>query len=134
MRDLVAAHEPAFQPLYEWDWPIERKIGAIATGMYGATSVEYTARGRRDREQLEKAGFGKLPVCMAKTQYSFSHDPKMLGAPSGWTLPIKDARLSAGAGFVYLLCGDMMTMPGLGKTPGGQNIDINEKGEIVGMF
>ena len=71
---------------------------------------------------------------MAKTQYSFSHDPKLLGAPSGFTLPVRDARLSAGAGFVYMLCGDMMTMPGLGKNPGGQNIDINEKGEIIGMF
>ncbi|MCA8938832.1 MAG: formate--tetrahydrofolate ligase, partial [Planctomycetes bacterium] len=73
-------------------------------------------------------------VCMAKTQYSFSHDPKLLGAPSGFRLPIVDARLSAGAGFVYLLCGDMNTMPGLGKNPGGEGIDIDENGEIVGLF
>ncbi|CAG0955277.1 formate--tetrahydrofolate ligase [Planctomycetaceae bacterium] len=136
-RALVkACEEPRkeFKLTYDNDMPIKKKIEAIATKIYGAKDVEYESQATKRIKQFEEAGFGKLPVCMAKTQYSFSHDPKMLGAPSGWTLPIKDARLSAGAGFVYLLCGDMMTMPGLGKNPGGQNIDINEKGEIVGMF
>ncbi|KAA0208787.1 formate--tetrahydrofolate ligase [bacterium] len=133
---VKACEEPRkeFKLTYDSDLPIKKKIEAIATKIYGAKDVEYTPEASRRIKAFEEAGFGKLPVCMAKTQYSFSHDPKMLGAPSGWTLPIKDARLSAGAGFVYLLCGDMMTMPGLGKNPGGQNIDINEKGEIVGMF
>lgn len=133
---VKACEEPKrdFKLTYENDMPIKKKIEAIATKIYGAANVEYESQASKRIKAFEEAGFGKLPVCMAKTQYSFSHDPKMLGAPSGWTLPIKDARLSAGAGFVYLLCGDMMTMPGLGKTPGGQNIDINEKGEIVGMF
>jgi formate--tetrahydrofolate ligase len=133
---VKACEEPRreFKLTYDNDMPIKKKVEAIATKIYGASAVEYESQATKRIKQFEEAGFGKLPVCMAKTQYSFSHDPKMLGAPSGWTLPIKDARLSAGAGFVYLLCGDMMTMPGLGKTPGGQNIDINEKGEIVGMF
>ncbi|MBP9890400.1 MAG: formate--tetrahydrofolate ligase [Planctomycetes bacterium] len=133
---VKACEEPKreFKLTYDNDMPIKKKVEAIATKIYGAANVEYESQATKRIKQFEEAGFGKLPVCMAKTQYSFSHDPKMLGAPSGWTLPIKDARLSAGAGFVYLLCGDMMTMPGLGKTPGGQNIDINEKGEIVGMF
>ncbi len=133
---VKACEEPKreFKLTYDNDMPIKKKVEAIATKIYGAANVEYESQATKRIKAFEEAGFGKLPVCMAKTQYSFSHDPKMLGAPSGWTLPIKDARLSAGAGFVYLLCGDMMTMPGLGKTPGGQNIDINEKGEIVGMF
>lgn len=133
---VKACEEPKreFKLTYDSDLSIKKKVEAIATKIYGAKDVEYTPEATKRIKAFEEAGFGKLPVCMAKTQYSFSHDPKMLGAPSGWTLPIKDARLSAGAGFVYLLCGDMMTMPGLGKTPGGQNIDINEKGEIVGMF
>ncbi|MCQ3948630.1 MAG: formate--tetrahydrofolate ligase [Planctomycetes bacterium] len=133
---VKACEEPKreFKLTYDSDLPIKKKVEAIATKIYGAKDVEYTPEASKRIKAFEEAGFGKLPVCMAKTQYSFSHDPKMLGAPSGWTLPIKDARLSAGAGFVYLLCGDMMTMPGLGKNPGGQNIDINEKGEIVGMF
>lgn len=133
---VKACEEPKreFKLTYDSDLPIKKKVEAIATKIYGAKDVGYTPEASKRIKAFEEAGFGKLPVCMAKTQYSFSHDPKMLGAPSGWTLPIKDARLSAGAGFVYLLCGDMMTMPGLGKNPGGQNIDINEKGEIVGMF
>jgi len=133
---VKACEEPKrqFKLTYGNDEPIKKKVEAIATKIYGAKDVEYEPQATKRIKQFEDAGFGNLPVCMAKTQYSFSHDPKLLGAPSGWTLPIKDARLSAGAGFVYLLCGDMMTMPGLGKNPGGQNIDINEKGEIVGMF
>ncbi len=133
---VKACEEPKrqFKLTYGNDEPIKKKVEAIATKIYGAKDVEYEPQATKRIKQFEDAGFGNLPVCMAKTQYSFSHDPKLLGAPSGWTLPIKDARLSAGAGFVYLLCGDMMTMPGLGKTPGGQNIDINENGEIVGMF
>lgn len=132
---VKACEEPRkFKLTYESDAPIKKKVEAVATKVYGAAGVDWSPEASKRIKQFEEAGFGKLSVCMAKTQYSFSHDPKLLGAPEGWTLPIKDARLSAGAGFVYLLCGDMMTMPGLGKNPGGQNIDINEKGEIVGMF
>ncbi|MCG3182757.1 MAG: Formate--tetrahydrofolate ligase [Planctomycetes bacterium] len=132
---VKACDEPKkFQLTYDSDAPIKKKAEAIATKIYGAAGVNWSPEASKRIKAFEEAGFGKLSVCMAKTQYSFSHDPKLLGAPEGWTLPIRDARLSAGAGFVYLICGDMMTMPGLGKTPGGQNIDINEKGEIIGMF
>ncbi|MBX3472831.1 MAG: formate--tetrahydrofolate ligase [Planctomycetes bacterium] len=132
---VKACEEPrSFKLTYDSDAPIKKKVEAVATKIYGAAGVDWAPEASKRVKQFEEAGFGKLSVCMAKTQYSFSHDPKLLGAPEGWTLPIKDARLSAGAGFVYLICGDMMTMPGLGKNPGGQNIDINEKGEIVGMF
>lgn len=119
---------------YDLDQPIDKKIEAIATKIYGAAKISLTPAAKRRIKQFTKAGFGGLPVCMAKTQYSFSHDAKLLGAPEGFTLPIKDVRLSAGAGFVYALCGDMMTMPGLSKTPGGENIDIDEHGNIIGMF
>ncbi len=132
---VKACDEPRnFKLTYEDKAPIKKKVEAIATKIYGAASVDFSPEASKRIKAFEEAGFGHLPVCMAKTQYSFSHDAKLLGAPEGFTLPIRDARLSAGAGFVYLLCGDMMTMPGLGKNPGGQNIDINEKGEIVGMF
>ncbi|MCC7508379.1 MAG: formate--tetrahydrofolate ligase [Planctomycetes bacterium] len=119
---------------YQLDQPIKKKVEAIAKKIYGAESVDFSADASKRIKSFEEAGFKNLPVCMAKTQYSFSHDPALLGAPSGWTLPIKDARLSAGAGFVYLICGDMMTMPGLSKKPGGENIDIDKDGNIIGMF
>ena len=131
VRDLVAAHEPAFQPLYEWDWPIERKIGAIATGMYGATSVEYTARGRRDREQLEKAGFGKLPVCMAKTQQSLSDNPALLGRPRDFTVIVREIQLAAGAGFVVPITGEIMRMPGLPKEPMARCFDLSDDSDVL---
>jgi methylenetetrahydrofolate dehydrogenase (NADP+)/methenyltetrahydrofolate cyclohydrolase/formyltetrahydrofolate synthetase len=135
-RALVEACEKPrdFKFTYEVDQPIRKKVEAIAQKVYGAAGVEFSEQAGARIDQFEKAGFGNLPVCMAKTQYSFSHDPALLGAPSGYTLPVKDARLSAGAGFVYMLCGDMMTMPGLAKRPGGENIDIDEQGNIVGMF
>ena len=111
----------------------ENRLQQLAA-KYGAAKVEFSADAAKRIKQFEEAGFGNLPVCMAKTQYSFSHDASLLGAPTGFTLPIKDARLSAGAGFVYMLCGDMMTMPGLAKKPGGEAIDIDEQGNIIGMF
>jgi formyltetrahydrofolate synthetase len=123
-----------FQFTYELDQPIKKKVEAIAKKIYGAADVDFSPEASKRIKSFEEAGFGKLPVCMAKTQYSFSHDASLLGAPEGFTLPIKDARLSAGAGFIYLICGDMMTMPGLSKTPGGENIDIDKDGNIIGMF
>jgi formyltetrahydrofolate synthetase len=123
-----------FKFTYELDQPIKKKIEAVARNIYGAAGVDYSPEASKRIKSFEEAGFGKLPICMAKTQYSFSHDASLLGAPEGFTLPIKDARLSAGAGFIYLICGDMMTMPGLSKTPGGENIDIDKDGNIIGMF
>jgi formate--tetrahydrofolate ligase len=123
-----------FKFTYTDDTPIKKKIEAVATKIYGAAGVDFSPAAEKRIKSFEKAGFSHLPICMAKTQYSFSHDPGLLGAPEGFTLPVKDARLSAGAGFVYLICGDMMTMPGLSKTPGGENIDIDNQGNIIGMF
>jgi formate--tetrahydrofolate ligase len=123
-----------FQFTYDLNLPIKKKVEAVAKKIYGAADVDFSPEASKRIKQFEEAGFGKLPVCMAKTQYSFSHDASLLGAPEGFTLPIKDARLSAGAGFIYLICGDMMTMPGLSKTPGGENIDIDKDGNIIGMF
>ena len=85
-------------------------------------------------ESFEKQGFGNLPICMAKTHLSISSDPSLKGAPTGWTLPVRQARISAGAGFVYPICGDMRTMPGLSAEPAAHNIDIDEHGQVVGLF
>ena len=91
-------------------------------------------RRKKQIKQFEADGFGDLPICMAKTHLSFSADPKLKGAPSGFTIPIKEVRASVGAGFIYPLCGDMRTMPGLGKSPAALNVDIDEDGRIVGLF
>jgi formyltetrahydrofolate synthetase len=132
---VKACEQPRdFKLTYTDDMPIKQKVEAVATGIYGAKGVEFSPAAEKRIKSFEKAGFGNLPVCMAKTQYSFSHDASLLGAPEDFTLPVRDARLSAGAGFVYMLCGDMMTMPGLSKTPGGENIDIDKEGNIIGMF
>jgi formate--tetrahydrofolate ligase len=121
------------RPLYTADQRLEAKITAIATGVYGAATVAFKPPARARLQQFAALGHGHLPVCIAKTQYSFSDDPKLLGAPRSWTLNITDATLSAGAGFVVAIAGSMMLMPGLGKTPQAQNLDVDEGGHIVGM-
>ena len=130
-----AAEEPSsFRFLYPDEAPLREKIEAIATQVYGAEGVEYDLAASRQLESYEKNGFGKLPICMAKTHLSISSDPSLKGAPTGWTLPVREARISAGAGFVYPICGDMRTMPGLSVAPAAHNIDIDEHGQIVGLF
>ncbi len=129
-----AADEPSdFQVLYPDEMSLKDKIHTVATKVYGAADVEYTAAASKSIETYEQAGFGHLPVCIAKTHLSTSHDPKLKGAPKGFTLPVREVRASVGAGFVYPLCGDMRTMPGLGKTPALQNIDLDADGNIVGL-
>ncbi len=131
----AAAEQPSsFRFLYELDWPLKRKIEAIATGVYGASDVSYEPAAERKLRLYTERGFGNLPICMAKTHLSLSHDPKLIGRPQGYTLPIRDVNLSAGAGFIYPLCGDMRTMPGLGAHPGGANIDIDADGNVIGLF
>ena len=110
------------------------KIEAIATRIYGADGVEYQPAAAKSLKLYEELGFGHLPVCMAKTQYSLSHDANLKGRPKGFTLPIREVRLSAGAGFITPLCGEMRTMPGLPSKPGGENIDVDADGNIVGLF
>ncbi|MGB3444805.1 MAG: formate--tetrahydrofolate ligase [Actinophytocola sp.] len=129
-----AAEEPSeFQLLYPSSAPLREKIETIATKVYGADGVSYSPAARRQLDRFERNGFGELPVCMAKTHLSISSDPKLLGAPTGWTLPVREVRASVGAGFVYPICGDMRTMPGLGSSPAATRIDFDDNGEIVGL-
>jgi formate--tetrahydrofolate ligase len=123
-----------FQLLYPDDMPLAEKIETIATKVYGADGVEFLPAARKSLAQFEQLGYGRLPVCMAKTQYSLSHDAALKNRPTGFTVPIREVRLSAGAGFVTPLCGEMRTMPGLPSRPGGEKIDIDENGNIVGLF
>jgi formate--tetrahydrofolate ligase len=132
----AAAEEgaPNFQLLYPDDAPLTAKIEAIATKVYGADGVDYLPAAAKQLKQYEALGFGNLPICVAKTQYSLSHDAALKGRPTGFRVPIREVRLSAGAGFITPLAGEMRTMPGLPSRPGGENIDIDANGEIVGLF
>ena len=123
-----------FSLLYPDDLSLKEKISTIARNVYGAEDVSYTALANRQLAQYEKAGFGDLPICMAKTHLSISHDPKLRGAPRGYTLPIREVRASVGAGFIYPLVGAVRTMPGLSSTPAYLNVDIDADGKVVGLF
>jgi formate--tetrahydrofolate ligase len=136
-RKVVAAAErsrstPQF--LYPLDMPIKQKIHTIATSIYGADGVSYTPLADEQIASFELNGFGNLPICMAKTHLSLSHDAKLKGVPTGYTFHIREVRASVGAGFIYPLAGDMMTMPGLGAAPAAHTIDIDEDGNTVGLF
>ncbi|HEX9343945.1 MAG TPA: formate--tetrahydrofolate ligase [Actinomycetota bacterium] len=129
-----AAEEPSqFRFLYPDEASLREKIETIATRVYGADSVEYDLVASRQLDTYERNGFGNLPVCIAKTHLSISSDPTLKGAPTGWVLPVREVRASVGAGFVYPICGDMRTMPGLGLHPAAERIDIDQHGEIVGL-
>ncbi len=132
----AAAEEgaPDFQLLYPDDLPLKGKIEAIATRIYGADGVDYSPIASKQLAQYEAMGYAGLPICMAKTQYSLSHDAKLLGAPKGFRIPVREVRLYAGAGFVTAILGDMRTMPGLNSRPGGERIDIDDDGNVVGLF
>jgi formate--tetrahydrofolate ligase len=130
-----AAEEPTeFAFLYPDEAPLREKIETIAKEVYGARGVEYDMSASRQLDSYQKNGFGELPICMAKTHLSISSDPSLKGAPTGWMLPVREVRASVGAGFVYPICGDMRTMPGLSAAPAAEGIDIDENGEIVGLF
>ena len=123
-----------FRYLYEDDLPLWKKIQAVAQNIYGAGEVDATKAVRNKVRSLQEAGHGDLPVCMAKTQYSFSSDPKLLGAPKRFDLTVRDVRLAAGAEFVIVYCGDIVTMPGLPRVPAAERIDVDENGRITGLF
>ncbi len=131
VRDLAARSEPQFKPLYEWDQSIEHKIATVAREMYGAQAVDYTARGKRDRDALDKAGFGKLPICIAKTQQSLSDNPALLGRPKDFLVTVREIQLAAGAGFVVPITGEIMRMPGLPKEPMAHRFDLSDEGEVI---
>jgi formate--tetrahydrofolate ligase len=123
-----------FRFLYPDDASIEQKIETIATKIYGAKSVEYLPLAQQKIKQFTELGYAKLPICMAKTHLSLSHDPAVKGRPTGYVFPVRDIRPSLGAGFLYPLCGDMRTIPGLPTTPAGEAVDIDEEGKVVGLF
>ena len=132
---LRLCDEPSdFRFAYELDEPLAKKVEDIATRVYHADGVDFAPKAARMLRQLEEQGFGGLPVCMAKTQYSFSDDPKRLGAPEGFRITVRDLRVSAGAGFVVALTGDIMTMPGLPRVPAAEKIDVTPDGRITGLF
>ncbi|KAI0372878.1 FTHFS-domain-containing protein [Pilatotrama ljubarskyi] len=124
-----------FRFLYDLNLPIEKKIEIISKEIYGADGIELSEQAQKQIETYTRQGYGNLPICMAKTQYSFSHDPKLKGVPTGFTIPIRSVRLSAGAGFLYPILGDMQTMPGLGTRPGFWEVGLDpETGKVVGLF
>jgi formyltetrahydrofolate synthetase len=134
---VVAAAESgraALRPLYELGTSLSSKIEAVATRIHGAAAVEYSDAARAGLAELEARGFGDLPICIAKTQYSISHDPARVGAPTGYAFPVRAVRVAAGAGFVVVYAGDIATMPGLGRTPGFRKVDLDAEGRIHGLF
>ena len=136
-KEVVALAESGkanFKPIYELDIPLKAKIETIAKEIYGADGVNYTKEADKALKEFEALGYGTLPVCMAKTQYSFSDDQTLLGRPSGFTITIKNCRIAAGAGFIVVLTGDIMTMPGLPKVPAAEKIDVSDEGVISGLF
>jgi formate--tetrahydrofolate ligase len=135
--EVVALAEGAnnrFTFLYPDELPLEEKMRRIAQEIYGASDVAFDARARRQIAEFTSLGFGKLPVCVAKTQYSFSADASLLGAPTGFVVPVREARLAAGAGFVVMICGEIMTMPGLSRRPAANSIGLDAQGHIEGLF
>ncbi len=132
---VEAAEEPSsFRMLYDGGMTLREKIELVASEVYGADGVDYLPLAGRQLDTYEKAGFGDMPVCIAKTHLSISSDPSRKGAPTGWRLPVREARANVGAGFVYLVSGDMRTMPGLSSSPAAERIDIDADGNIVGLY
>lgn len=132
--EVVEGKPSEFAPLYDVNLSVKEKIEKIAKEIYGADGVEFTQKCIKDIKQIEKLGLDKMPICMAKTQYSLSDDPKLLGRPKGFKIEVRQIRISAGAGFLVVLTGDIMTMPGLPKVPAANNMDILSNGKIVGLF
>ncbi len=132
--DLVDNHKSQFRPLYKDDVTLWDKTRRIARSIYGAEDIIANQKIRDQFAQLQDDGYGHYPICVAKTQYSFSTDPSLMGAPSGHDVPIREIRLATGAEFVVVICGAIMTMPGLPRTPSSENIDVNDKRRITGLF
>ena len=129
-----APRKAPFAPIYKDEMPLVEKMRTIVREVYRATDIVMDAKVKGQFDELEKAGYGHLPVCVAKTQYTFSTDPNQRGAPTGHTIPVRELRLSAGAGFIVVICGEVMTMPGLPKVPSAEKIFIGATGNIEGLF
>ena len=132
--EVIDRGEADFAPLYPDEMSLADKITSVATRIYRADDVVMSLAVKRQLEAWEAQGYGDLPVCMAKTQYSFTTDPTQRGAPSGFSVPVREVRLSAGAGFVVAICGEIMTMPGLPRQPAAETIRLNPEGQIEGLF
>ena len=132
--ELVESATQKFTPMYDWEDSVEAKIEAVAKKIYGAENVEYSSTARRDLRRIAKLGLEKLPVCIAKTQKSLSDNPKLIGRPTGFTITVREIEIAAGAGFLVPITGNMMRMPGLPSTPSSERIDIDDAGEISGLF
>lgn len=132
--EAIAGNSGKHTPTYDWNDTVENKLNAIATKIYGASKVEYTPKAMTDLKKIYKLGFDKLPICMAKTQYSLTDDPKKIGRPSGFHITVREFEYATGAGFIIPVCGEMMRMPGLPQIPSAEAIDIDENGKISGLF
>ncbi|MDH5534975.1 MAG: formate--tetrahydrofolate ligase, partial [Betaproteobacteria bacterium] len=132
--ELIDKGENQFKFVYEDKVPLWDKIKTIATKIYGASDVTADGKVRNQIKKLQEDGYGEYPVCVAKTQYSFSTDASLRGAPSGHVVNIREVRLAAGAEFIVMVCGDIMTMPGLPKVPSAEKIDLTDDGKVVGLF
>jgi formate--tetrahydrofolate ligase len=132
--DAVESKESNFTPLYDWKSSVVDKISTIATEVYGAKSVEYASKAKAHLRKITRLGLDHLPVCVAKTQKSLSDNPKLLGRPRDFVITVREIEIAAGAGFLVPITGDMMRMPGLPSKPASENIDIDENGEITGLF
>ena len=131
---LEVMEERPIQYVYPLEMPLKQKVEAIAKKIYRADGVNFSAAASKTLAELTELGYGDLPVCIAKTQYSFSDNAKLTGAPTGFTMEVREVRLAAGAGFVVVICGNIMTMPGLPKKPAAVNIDVDAEGKITGLF
>ena len=132
--DLIDQKKANFKFLYDEKTPLLKKVETVAKEIYRANEVVADSKIKDQLKSFEEAGYGNLPICVAKTQYSFSTDPNAKGAPTGHSLPIREVRLSSGAEFIVVICGAIMTMPGLPRVPAADSIKLNEKGEIEGLF
>ena len=133
MVEIIETKPSNYAPLYDVDGSIEEKINTIATEIYRADGVDFTAAAKKQIKELAALGLDKMPICMAKTQYSFSDDATLLGAPTGFNITVREVKVNAGAGFIVALTGAIMTMPGLPKVPAANGMDITETGEIIGL-
>lgn len=133
-RTVDAKKSCGFKPVYEWEWPVEKKIEAIASKMYGAKHIDYTAKAKKDLEKINGLGLDKLPVCIAKTQKSLSDNPDLIGRPKDFVVTVREIEIASGAGFIIPITGDIMRMPGLPEHPASEHIDIDAEGNITGLF